>query len=146
MSDLPDSSGKNAVPPLGARTKPLVLLVDDDASVLRALRSILTRKYHVAICADPKQAVSEAMNLHPDVIVLDIKMPEHDGFWVFREVRKGGSDALIIFNSAYQDTYLPSELQATYDAFGYLPKNGSAQDFLALISKAASTRGWPKAG
>jgi DNA-binding NtrC family response regulator len=126
----------------GERIKPLIFLVDDDDNVLSSLKVTLGRRYTVATCNNPVQAVREIKAKTPDIIVLDIKMPEHDGFWVFSEIRKFDKKVPIIFNSAYQDVMGQQDLQDAYAPFGHLPKTGNLGDFLALLQKAAKHAGW----
>jgi CheY-like chemotaxis protein len=60
-----------------------ILIVDDDESILRLLRKILTDDGHVVAEAhDGRQALLRARLEKPDLIVLDVMMPEMDGFTV----------------------------------------------------------------
>ena len=73
----------------------------------------------------------------PDVIVLDIRMPDHDGFWVFHQVRKFNEDVPVVFNSAYQDTLPDEDASHAFAPFSYLPKNGNFTQFVRTIEEAA---------
>jgi DNA-binding response OmpR family regulator len=117
--------------------KTSVMIVDDDESILRSLSIVLRRKYAVQTYNSAENAVAQARAHPPDIIVLDIKMPEHDGFWVFREIRKFNSSVPIIFNSAFQDMLPPEDIGGSYAPFGYLPKNGNLTEFLNMIAAAA---------
>ena len=89
--------------------KTSVMIVDDDESILMSLSIVLRRKYAVQTYNSAERAVAQAREAPPDIIVLDIKMPEHDGFWVFREIRKFNNQVPIIFNSAFQDMVPPED-------------------------------------
>ncbi|HZM80610.1 MAG TPA: response regulator [Candidatus Limnocylindrales bacterium] len=73
-----------------------VLIVDDEPQILRALRiNLRAREYDVEVAADGAGALKTAAAYHPDLIVLDLGLPDMDGVDVIRGVR-GWSDAPII--------------------------------------------------
>jgi signal transduction histidine kinase len=81
-----------AAKPLGpgpsTRGLPIVLVADDEPEMLRFLRMELQGHYDVAEAANGAQAVNEANRLLPDLILLDMMMPEKDGLQVCRELRE----------------------------------------------------------
>ena len=124
------------------RKKPLVYLVDDDPNILRVLRVVLLRNYLVETCQISGQAVEEIRAKQPDVVVLDVRMPIHDGLWVFAQIRQFDPKVPIILNSAYQSELLPEDVLASFDPFAYLRKNGSLAEFQEVIARAAKQSGW----
>jgi len=65
-----------------------VLIVDDEPQILRALRINLTaRQYEVLLAADGTEALRVAAGDHPDLIVLDLGLPDMDGVEVIRKLR-----------------------------------------------------------
>ncbi|HEX9103750.1 MAG TPA: response regulator, partial [Polyangia bacterium] len=67
---------------------PLVLLADDAEDVLAAHGEILTDAgYRVAFARDGRQAVTQALELRPDVILMDLEMPGIDGWEATRLIR-----------------------------------------------------------
>lgn len=68
--------------------QPLVLMADDEPDMLRFLKSQLVSRYRFAEASDGRQAVERAMELLPDIILLDMNMPEKDGLQVCRELRQ----------------------------------------------------------
>ncbi len=77
-----------------------VLVVDDDPSLLRALRVALRASGHeVTGAGDGEQGISQAALVNPDVIVLDLGLPDIDGLVALRQIR-GWSDVPIIVLSA----------------------------------------------
>lgn len=66
-----------------------ILIVDDDLETLRLMGMMLQRQgYQIAAANNGKQALSSARSEHPDLIVLDIMMPDIDGYQVARELRQ----------------------------------------------------------
>ena len=67
---------------------PLVLLADDSDDVLEAHGEILEDAgYRVAFARDGRQAVAQALELRPDVILMDLQMPGIDGWEATRQIR-----------------------------------------------------------
>lgn len=68
--------------------KPRVLVADDEPDMLRFLRSQLSREYQVLEAVDGQQAIEKAAQFLPDLILLDMMMPEKDGVQACREIRE----------------------------------------------------------
>jgi DNA-binding NtrC family response regulator len=122
---------------LATAVKPTIYLVDDDEQILFALKAVLLRRFTVKTNSDPLSALEEIRRLRPAVVILDVKMPERDGFWVFREIRKFNCNVRIIFNSAYQDIERMEDVKDLYMPYAYLTKGGNARDFLNIVIRAA---------
>ena len=74
---------------LGKRgPRPVALVADDEPDMRRFLRSQLDQDYDVLEAADGLQAMEKATQFLPDIILLDMMMPEMDGLAVCRELRK----------------------------------------------------------
>jgi two-component system KDP operon response regulator KdpE len=77
-----------------------VLVVDDDPSLLRVLRvGLRARGHEVSVASNGEQGISQAALLSPDVIVLDLGLPDVDGLTVCRRIR-AWSDVPIVVLSA----------------------------------------------
>ncbi|HTV75450.1 MAG TPA: hybrid sensor histidine kinase/response regulator, partial [Candidatus Baltobacteraceae bacterium] len=72
---------------LGSK-RPVVLVADDEPDMRRFLKSELSDNYDVLEAADGVQALEKAQHFLPDIILLDMMMPEMDGLEVCRELRK----------------------------------------------------------
>ncbi len=84
-----------------------ILLVDDNPANLQLLDSILfDQGYVVLIAKNGKQAVNLAKTKKPDLILLDVAMPDMDGFEVFRELKSlpETCDILVVFVSALNES------------------------------------------
>jgi DNA-binding response OmpR family regulator len=79
---------------------PQLLLVDDDPSILKFVQANLeVRGYTALIAADGKEAIRIAQKEKPDLILLDIVMPEMDGFEVCRKIREWSSVSIIMLSA-----------------------------------------------
>ena len=75
-------------PPPGSRPVTRVLVIDDEAPILRALRINLTaRKYEVSTAGDGASGLAAMARDRPDVLILDLGLPDMDGTEVIRGVR-----------------------------------------------------------
>jgi PAS domain S-box-containing protein len=75
--------------------KPLILVVDDEASARELLASYLSPEYRIAIAESEAEAVNKAHELRPDAITLDLSMPGKSGFEVLVALKKDQETANI---------------------------------------------------
>ena len=68
-------------------SRPRLLLAEDDATLADAMREVLEDDFSVDMAVDGRQAVSLAQQNHPDVMVVDARMPRMDGFAACRKLR-----------------------------------------------------------
>lgn len=64
-----------------------VLVIDDEPDLVEMLKMALERQFEVSVAYDGREGVAKARAEKPDAIVLDIMMPEKDGFTVCRELK-----------------------------------------------------------
>lgn len=79
-----------------------ILIVDDAAFMRMMIRDILTKNGYEVVgeAQDGAQAIEKYKELHPDLITMDITMPEMDGISALKEIRKMDSNAKVIMCSA----------------------------------------------
>jgi CheY-like chemotaxis protein len=84
-----------------------VIVVDDDPDMVESLSKLLTQKkiHVIAKAFNGKEAVELYYSYKPDVLLLDMRMPEYDGVYAVNEIRKKEPNAKIIAISAYLDSY-----------------------------------------
>jgi putative two-component system response regulator len=87
------------------RRQPCVLAVDDESTNLHLLRTILQDRYHMLFAKDGPRAIELASKERPDLILLDVMMPDMTGYEVARELKADPSTAgiPIIFVTALTD-------------------------------------------
>jgi two-component system, OmpR family, KDP operon response regulator KdpE len=130
--------------PGGAEKRIKVLVVDDDPQILRALRiNLAAHGYHVTVAADGAAALRAAGATQPDVVVLDLGLPDQDGLDVLAGLR-GWTEVPVIVLSARTDS---SDKVAALDAGAddYVTKPFGLAEFLARL-RAAVRRAATEAG
>ena len=75
--------------------RPVVVVADDEPDMLRFLNTQLSSKYQVLEAVDGQQAIEKASQLLPDLVLLDMMMPEKDGLQACRELRERTSTQAI---------------------------------------------------
>ena len=81
-----------------------ILVVDDEKNIVQLARLYLNNEgFHVESAHDGKQALEKAKSVRPDLIVLDIMMPEMDGLTVCKELRKTSNVPVIILTARGDD-------------------------------------------
>ena len=81
-----------------------ILVVDDEKNIVQLARLYLQNEgYRVETASDGKQALDRAKSVHPDLIVLDIMMPEMDGLTVVQELRKTSKVPVIMLTARGED-------------------------------------------
>lgn len=103
---------------------PTVLIVDDHPSFRATARVLLEAEGFDVIgeAADGASALSEALRLHPEVVLLDVQLPDTDGFHIAEHLmsRNGASPAVVLVSSRDFADYGP--LVARSGARGFVPK------------------------
>ena len=116
-----------------------ILLVDDHQIVRQGLRTLLAQQPDLEVvgeAADGRQAVSEALRLAPDVIVMDIAMPELNGVEATRQILAEMPGARVVALSMYADRRFVAEILRA-GALGYVLKDGAFEELAQAIRTAA---------
>jgi len=112
-----------------------ILLADDHVLVREGTRELLEREPDLEVVAevgDGQQAVALAVELRPDVAVLDAAMPGLNGVEAARHIRAACPDTAVLILSAYDsDAYLFAALEA--GATGYLLKSSPVQELVRAV-------------
>lgn len=121
-----------------------VLLVDDHAMLRAGFRTILETQPDISVvgeAATGADAVARASALHPDVITMDVQMPDMDGIEATRRLVADPAitAAIAIVTTFDRDDYLHQALDA--GASGFLLKNAGAEDLIAAVRALAAGDG-----
>lgn len=121
------------------KTEITVLLADDHSLVRRGFRRMLEDDAEMRVvgeASDGAEAVRLALELRPQVIVMDIAMPGVDGLQATREILKQQPDACVLMLSMYaEENYVRNALDA--GARGYILKNAMEVDLAGAIRDVA---------
>jgi DNA-binding NarL/FixJ family response regulator len=122
------------------RRKPRVLLADDHLAFLEAVSHLLEPACDVvALASDGRQALDMARDLRPEVVVLDVSMPELNGFQTLEHLRRDLPDTRVIFCTLHSvDEMVAAALNA--GAHGYVLKSRVQEDLISAIEHALADR------
>jgi two-component system, NarL family, response regulator LiaR len=116
-----------------------ICIADDHAVVRRGLRAFLDNQPDIEVvgeAATGSDAVALVQQLAPDVMLVDLLMPEMDGFEAIRHMRERGPNTRIIVLTSYSaEGQVLRALRA--GALSYLLKDADADDIAAAIRRAA---------
>ncbi|GEM_PF-3752147 len=106
--------------------KDTIMVVDDDQYQLSSMNKLLRKSFNIISCSNGNQAIREYQEKFHDVmaILLDIRLPDMDGFEVFNYIKEIDVNVPIIFITGYQATYGDGfDIYKKYRPHGYIVKN-----------------------
>lgn len=119
---------------------PKILIADDDVQLCNALteefeyRGFSTKAVYTA-----DEAIEQAVRFAPDIILLDLKMPEKSGFDVLRALNTSGSTIPIIVLTAYADVRSAIDA-AKLGASDFISKPYNVEELVTAVSKLTGTK------
>jgi DNA-binding NarL/FixJ family response regulator len=117
-----------------------VLVVDDDKLMRAGLRAVFSSDDQIEVvgeAGDGRAAIDSAQRLTPDVILMDVRMPEMDGITATREVLQITPEARVVIVTTFEeDDYVFGALAA--GASGFLLKRTSPEELIAAIKTVAA--------
>ena len=122
-----------------------ILVVDDEADTIELLQTLLEGEgYAVDTAADGRVALDMVHTARPDLVLLDVMMPELDGLQVCDHLRFNPAtrDVPIIFLTAKQDSVTKSRA-SILDAYAYIEKPFAPAELLAEIRNCLNVFGRP---
>ncbi|BFL45545.1 response regulator [Lactonifactor longoviformis] len=112
--------------------KPLILVVEDDKAVRNLISTTLdTQEYRYHVAKNGAQALVEAVSQRPDVIILDLGLPDMDGVEIIRKVRSWSQVPIIVVSARSEDRDKVTALDEGADDF--LTKPFSVEELLARV-------------
>lgn len=131
--------------PVPTRAVPRVLIVDDTRSLVRlAERALQKEGLDVVTAFDGLEGLRKAKGEKPDLIILDIVLPELDGFQVLELVRQQSSVPVIMLTADNDAEAVQTSLRLGAD--GYLVKPVTTTELLTRVSEQLVDAGWTLAG
>lgn len=117
-----------------------VVLVDDHPIVRQGLRAVIEAQPDVEVvgeAADGGAGVRLCLDTQPDVVIMDLRMPELDGLEATRQLRSQSPAIAVLVLTMYDDDAMVFEAIAA-GAVGYLVKGSDGGDIVAAIRAAAA--------
>lgn len=112
-----------------------ILIVDDHAILRDGIKALLSIQEDFEIIGEAsngKEAVLEAQNLNPDIIIMDIAMPDMDGLEATKRIKKRNQDIKVIALTQHdKKEYMISAIKAGIS--GYVPKKALGTDLVKAI-------------
>ena len=127
----------------GAHMTARILIADDHEMVRRGIRSLLEssrRDIEVLEARNGREAVNSTIDWKPDLVILDLSMPQLDGFGATREIKKVSPDTSILILT-FQKTDTLAEVARRIGVNGFLTKG---EDSGVLLKAIDSAIGIPK--
>lgn len=121
-----------------------ILCIDDEKDIAELVKLVLELgKHAVTVCTEPELAVPTALEVQPDLILLDVVMPNVDGFDIFREIREqpGLAKIPIAFltsNNKSVDLMVGLHVMKAED---YITKPFGKQELLDRVNALLAKRG-----
>ena len=112
--------------------KPQILVADDDEMIAASIRrALIYEGYEVEVVHDGAQALAAARDRQPDLVILDVMMPEIDGVEVCRRIRADGDTPVLMLTA--KDTVADRVLGLDSGADDYLVKPFAYEELLARV-------------
>jgi DNA-binding NarL/FixJ family response regulator len=117
-----------------------VMLVDDDGLMREGLRAVLSTDDRIEVTGEAENgrlAVQRARHLRPDVVLMDVRMPELDGIAATVELIAASPESQVLILTTFEDDeYILGALRA--GASGFLLKRSTPEDLIAAIHTVAA--------
>ena len=112
--------------------KTLILVVEDDAAIRNLISATLkANDYRFITAANGESAISEAASHNPDIVLLDLGLPDMDGIRVIQRIRTWSNMPIIVISARSEDQDKIEALDAGAD--DYLTKPFSVEELLARL-------------
>ena len=112
--------------------KPLILIVEDDASIKNLITTTLkAHEYRYLAAGNGETAILDASSHNPDIVLLDLGLPDMDGVDVIRKIRTWSNMPIIVISARSEDTDKIEALDAGAD--DYITKPFSVEELLARL-------------
>jgi DNA-binding NarL/FixJ family response regulator len=129
---------ESTLKPPGAARGHVRILVADDHEVMRlGIRNLLEAKPNWTVCAEAKdgqEAVSKAVELHPDVIIMDLTMPTMNGLEAAGQITRSNPEIPVVLFSLHLSDDLVNHFESG-SIRGAVSKSNAARDLVEAVEK-----------
>lgn len=116
-----------------------VLIVDDDTSILTALRMILEGVYEVSTATNGADALTTLGEREPDLVLLDIGLPDTNGIDLLEEIKRSAPNTVVVMATAVEEARMVVKA-LKLGAFDYLVKPIDAQELKTTLQNGLENR------
>lgn len=121
-----------------------ILLVDDDATMAALYKEIFEKEgFSFSIATDGEQGLQMALEIHPDVILLDILLPKKDGMTVMHQIRAtnwGKKEPIIILTNVDPDDTMLKDIVEGQPTYYLLKANITPGELLEKVQQVLKER------
>lgn len=117
-----------------------LLVIEDDQNMSVAICELLRQEHYMAdICGDGRTGEDQILTGNYDAVILDVMLPDKDGFSIVKDIRAAGNATPILFLTAMSGT---ADKVEGLDAGGddYLTKPFAAEELLARVRASAQAK------
>jgi two-component system KDP operon response regulator KdpE len=127
------------------RPAPLILVIEDEPQMRRFLRAALgAQDYRLVEATTARDGLAQAASRNPDIVLLDLGLPDRDGLEVTRELRQWSAAPIIVLSARHRE---PDKVEALdLGADDYLTKPFGVEELLARIRVALRHAAQPVGG
>ncbi|GAA1178665.1 response regulator [Nesterenkonia xinjiangensis] len=136
----PEAPGGGESPPSASGSTPArVVVVDDQTLVRQGIRTLLDLAGIMVVseASDGARGLEEILRTEPDVVLLDLRMPRHDGLWLLRRLREDGHEVPVLVLTTFDDDELVLEALRA-GARGYLLKDVTVEQLSVAVRTLAA--------
>jgi DNA-binding NarL/FixJ family response regulator len=127
--------GDTMAPMASAAPRPRVVLADDHAAVLHALGRLLAQSCDVlATVSTGAEAVDTVLRLEPDVVVVDLMLPDIDGLEVCRRIKAQSAETAVVIITASDDAAIKTAA-ARDGVAAFVPKHLAAEKLAETVAR-----------
>jgi DNA-binding NtrC family response regulator len=118
-----------------------ILVVDDDAIVIKSCRRILEAEgFEITTVPGADEALEKIKYYEFDLLLMDVKMPKHDGIFLMREIKKNWPDIPIIVMSGYPTPETIADV-LKFGATQFIPKPFRPDELVKIVHQALQKAG-----
>ena len=112
-----------------------VLLIDDDESLRELFQLAMGKRFNVAVAEDGRKGLAKVPAFNPDLIVLDLMMPQLDGFGVIHRLQEQGFSGIpVVVITGYSDQASESIVSSEPNVVAFLRKPLKFDELTAKLS------------
>lgn len=115
--------------------RPRILIVEDNVDLLAILEQLLSTDYLVATARRGEEGIARAASFHPDIIILDLQLPDMNGADVGRRIKRERREVPVLVLSASATTESLEALRATGVCDAFLAKPATMESIRARIAE-----------